>query len=33
MIAVIQRVNKAAVEIEGNIEGEIGLGLLILLGY
>ena len=32
MIAVIQRVNKAAVEIEGNIEGEIGLGLLILLG-
>jgi D-tyrosyl-tRNA(Tyr) deacylase len=32
MIAVIQRVNKSAVEIEGKIEGEIGLGLLILLG-
>lgn len=32
MIAVVQRVNKAAVEIEGDIEGEIGLGLLILLG-
>ena len=32
MIAVVQRVNKAAVEIDGSIEGEIGLGLLILLG-
>ena len=32
MIAVIQRVAEASVKIEGQIKGEIGLGLLILLG-
>ena len=32
MIAVLQRVNRAAVEVEGKIVGEIGRGLLILLG-
>lgn len=32
MIAVIQRVLNAKVEIEGRISGEIGLGLLVLLG-
>lgn len=32
MIAVIQRVNKASVIIEGKINGQIDKGLLILLG-
>jgi len=32
MRAVIQRVSKASVEIEGNIGGKIGKGLLVLLG-
>ncbi len=32
MIAVIQRVSKAAVHIEGNAKGTIGNGLLVLLG-
>jgi D-tyrosyl-tRNA(Tyr) deacylase len=32
MRAVVQRVRKAAVEIEGETVGEIGAGLLILLG-
>lgn len=32
MIAVIQRVSQASVTIEGNKKGEIGSGLLILLG-
>jgi D-tyrosyl-tRNA(Tyr) deacylase len=32
MRAVIQRVSKASVQVEGNITGEIGTGLLVLLG-
>lgn len=32
MRAVIQRVTRASVEIEGKIAGEIGLGLLVLIG-
>lgn len=32
MRAVIQRVSKASVEIEGKITGEISTGLLVLLG-
>ncbi|MBQ9803087.1 MAG: D-tyrosyl-tRNA(Tyr) deacylase [Clostridia bacterium] len=32
MIAVLQRVNRAAVLVEGSTVGEIGHGLLILLG-
>lgn len=32
MRAIIQRVSKASVTIEGKIKGEIGHGLLILLG-
>ncbi len=32
MIAVIQRVSRASVEVDGRITGKIGRGLLILLG-
>ncbi len=32
MKAVIQRVNSAAVEVDGQIVGEIGVGLLLLVG-
>ena len=32
MRAVIQRVSEASVIIEGKINGEINLGLLVLLG-
>jgi D-tyrosyl-tRNA(Tyr) deacylase len=32
MRALIQRVSKSSVEIEGRISGEIGVGMLILLG-
>ena len=32
MIAVIQRVSRASVEVDGRITGRIGRGLLILLG-
>ncbi len=32
MIAVIQRVSKASVRIKGHITGEIGHGLMVLLG-
>src|ERR1035438_4188045 len=32
MRAVIQRVSKASVSIEGNIKSSIGIGLLVLLG-
>ncbi len=32
MIAVIQRVTRASVEVEGRISGQIGRGLLVLLG-
>jgi len=32
MRAVIQRVNKASVTIDGRINGRIGLGLLVLIG-
>lgn len=32
MIAVIQRVAESSVKINGNIKGEIGRGLLVLLG-
>ncbi len=32
MIAVLQRVNRAAVRVEGETVGEIGKGLLILVG-
>ncbi len=32
MRAVIQRVTKASVSIEGKISGQIGIGLLLLLG-
>ncbi len=32
MRAVIQRVSEAKVEIDGNVVGEIGAGLMILLG-
>lgn len=32
MIVVIQRVSESAVEIDGRIKAEIGLGLMILLG-
>jgi D-tyrosyl-tRNA(Tyr) deacylase len=32
MRAVVQRVSQARVEVEGKVAGEIGLGLMILLG-
>ena len=32
MRAVIQRVSKASVSIEGEVKSKIGMGLLILLG-
>ncbi len=32
MIAVIQRTKRASVSIDGEVSGEIGMGLLILLG-
>ncbi len=32
MIAVLQRVNRAAVRVGGEVVGEIGKGLLVLLG-
>jgi D-tyrosyl-tRNA(Tyr) deacylase len=32
MKAVIQRVTRASVEVEGRIVGRIGAGLLVLLG-
>lgn len=32
MIAVIQRVSKASVKIDGNIKGQIEVGFLVLLG-
>lgn len=32
MLAIIQRVSKAAVTIESEIKGEIGVGFLVLLG-
>lgn len=32
MRAVVQRVSRARVSVRGNIAGEIGLGLLVLLG-
>ncbi|WP_226390952.1 D-aminoacyl-tRNA deacylase [Penaeicola halotolerans] len=32
MIAVLQRVSEASVRIDGNIKGQIGLGLMILVG-
>ena len=32
MIALIQRVTRASVTVEGNVTGEIGPGLLVLLG-
>jgi D-tyrosyl-tRNA(Tyr) deacylase len=32
MIAVVQRVSRAQVRVEGAIVGEIGLGLMLLLG-
>lgn len=32
MRAVVQRVNRASVEVEGNIVGSIGKGILVLLG-
>jgi D-tyrosyl-tRNA(Tyr) deacylase len=32
MIALIQRVNQAKVEVEGQVVGEIGPGLLVFLG-
>jgi len=32
MIAVLQRVTRASVEVEGRITGQIGRGLLVLLG-
>ena len=33
MRAVIQRVSKASVTIDGKIHSQIGEGLLVLLGY
>ena len=32
MRAVVQRVSRAAVRVEGRVTGEIGVGLLVLLG-
>lgn len=32
MLAVVQRVTRASVRVEGRIAGEIGAGLLVLLG-
>jgi D-tyrosyl-tRNA(Tyr) deacylase len=32
MIAVVQKVSEAKVEIENKIEGQIGVGLMVLLG-
>lgn len=32
MIAIIQRVSEASVKIEGKINGEIGIGFMVLLG-
>ena len=32
MRAVVQRVSRASVKVEGELTGEIGLGLLVLLG-
>lgn len=33
MRAVVQRVSRAAVEVDGRVVGEIGLGLLVLVGF
>ncbi|MBL3656525.1 D-aminoacyl-tRNA deacylase [Fulvivirga sediminis] len=32
MIAVVQRVSESSVKIEGEVKGEIGAGLMVLLG-
>ena len=32
MVAVIQRVSESSVTIDGQVKGEIGLGLMVLLG-
>ncbi|MBR1610345.1 MAG: D-aminoacyl-tRNA deacylase, partial [Methanobrevibacter sp.] len=33
MKLVVQRVTNASVEVEGNIVGEIGEGLMVLVGF